>query len=69
MSEHLESEQKDAGGTGGLLGGFLGMFAWFNQPENVLNVGMPAESLVFALFVGLCILLGTAIERVVTRNK
>ncbi len=69
MSEHLESEQKVAGGTGGLLGGFLGMFTWFNQPENLINVGMPTESLVFAVFVGLCVLLGTAIERVIIRIK
>ena len=69
MNEHLEAEQKDVGGTGGLLGGVLGMLAWFNQPENLLDIGMPTESLVFAVFVGLCLLLGTAIERVVTRIK
>ncbi|MEX0819111.1 MAG: hypothetical protein WD070_05950 [Pirellulaceae bacterium] len=69
MSEHPEPDQKKNGRTGGFLGGIIGMLAWFNQPETLLNVGKLAEWIVFAAFVGICILLGATIERVIARNR
>lgn len=68
MTESPATTSTKTGRRGGFLGGIIGMLAWFNQPEDLLNVGVLAEWLILAAFLGVCILVGTMIGRRISRG-
>ena len=68
MNESPETPRTKAGRSGGFLGGITGMLLWFNQPEDLLNIGVVAEWLVLATFVGVCILVGTMMGRLFSQS-
>lgn len=68
MTESPETIRTKTGRSGGFLGGIIGMLAWFNQPQDLLNVGVVAEWLIMAAFVGVCILVGTIMGRLSSRG-
>jgi hypothetical protein len=45
----------------GAIGGIIGMLLWFNQPEDLIDVGQTTQWVILGVFIGIAVLLGTAL--------
>lgn len=63
MTDEPDETPKKPRSSGAFLGGIIGMLMWFNQPGGLLNVGGITEWVAMAAFVGVFMVVGMLIER------
>jgi hypothetical protein len=68
MNEHSESTPTNSGLRGASAGGIIGITIWQILSGNFLGIGFVAGLLILCAYMGLCMLLGMTIERLVARK-
>ena len=68
MSEPSETTPTTSGLKGASVGGIIGITIWHILSANFLSVGFVAGLLILTAYMGLCMLLGLMIERLISRN-
>ncbi len=68
MSEHSETTPKITGLKGATGGGIIGITAWQILSGSLLSLGFAVGLLIFCAYMGLCMLLGMTIERLIARK-
>jgi len=68
MSEHPETTSTTTGLKGASAGGIIGITAWQILSGNFVNLGFAAGLLILTAYMGLCMLLGMKIERLISRT-
>jgi hypothetical protein len=68
MSEPPETTPATTGLKGASVGGIIGITVWHVLSGNFLSVGFVAGLLILTAYMGLCMLIGMMIERLISRN-
>ncbi len=68
MSEPPETTPTKTGLQGASVGGMIGITVWHILSGNFLGVGFVAGILILTAYMGLCMLLGMMIERVIAKK-
>jgi hypothetical protein len=68
MSEHPETTPAKTGLKGASVGGIIGITVWHILSGSLLNVGVIVGCLILTAYMGVCMLLGMMMERLISRN-
>lgn len=68
MSELPETTPSKTGLKGASVGGIIGITVWHILSGNLVGIGFVAGLLILTAYMGVCLLLGMLIERVVAKK-